>query len=229
MIRFEQVSFGYDGRRILDGVDMTLEPGALHFLTGRSGAGKTTLLKLAIAARKPEAGTVTVLGETVAALSPEARAALRRRIGYIAQDCDLLDHLSLIENIALPLRLAGADPAAREADIRDLAGWVGLADRLDARPAQLSSGERRRGQIARALIAAPELILADEPTGDVDAEAAERILAHFIELAASGRGVLVVTHDLGLIRSARGRMPAGTEARTLRLEDGALQRAGAAL
>ena len=225
VIAFEAADFSYGAHRVLRAVTLTLEPGSLHFLTGRSGAGKTTLLKLIYLALTPAAGSVAVMGAETATLGAAARAALRRRMGLVLQDCDLLEHLSIRDNIALPLRIAGQDPRAREADILALARWVGLDARLEAHPRELSSGERRRAAVARAVVTAPELVIADEPTGDVDEEAAGRILELFLELNRAGATVLVATHDLSLIRKAQGR----AQARTLRLEDGAIIRAGAAL
>ncbi|MGF1660735.1 MAG: cell division ATP-binding protein FtsE [Rubrimonas sp.] len=225
MIEFAQAQVGYDGRAVLRDATLTLEPGSLHFLTGRSGAGKTTLLKLIYMALRPAAGAVRVFGRDTCEVGTAERAALRRRMGLVLQDCDLLDHLPLFDNIALPLRVAGARVAERAEDVAALAKWVGLGDRLDARPPELSSGERQRAAVARALIAAPDIVLADEPTGDVDAEAAERILRLFLELNEVGRTVLIATHDLALIRKAQGR----ARARTLRIEDGVVIRAGAAL
>ncbi|PIP97857.1 MAG: cell division protein FtsE [Rhodobacterales bacterium CG18_big_fil_WC_8_21_14_2_50_71_9] len=225
VIAFEAADFSYGAHRVLRAVTLTLEPGSLHFLTGRSGAGKTTLLKLIYLALTPAAGSVAVMGAETATLGAAARAALRRRMGLVLQDCDLLEHLSIRDNIALPLRIAGQDPRAREADILALARWVGLDARLEAHPRELSSGERRRAAVARAVVTAPELVIADEPTGDVDEEAAGRILELFLELNRAGATVLVATHDMSLIRKAQGR----AQARTLRLEDGAIIRAGAAL
>jgi len=225
VIAFEAADFSYGAHRVLRAVTLTLEPGSLHFLTGRSGAGKTTLLKLIYLALTPAAGSVAVMGAETATLNAAARAALRRRMGLVLQDCDLLEHLSIRDNIALPLRIAGQDPRAREADILALARWVGLDARLEAHPRELSSGERRRAAVARAVVTAPELVIADEPTGDVDEEAAGRILELFLELNRAGATVLVATHDMSLIRKAQGR----AQARTLRLEDGAIIRAGAAL
>jgi cell division transport system ATP-binding protein len=224
VIAFDRVRFAYDDRPVLQDLSLSLEAGSLHFLTGRSGAGKTTLLKLVYFALSPDAGNLRVFG----APPPQSRAqrALgRRRMGLVLQDCELLEHMSLFDNIALPLRAAGIDPRRRAADIRDLARWVGLADRLRARPAELSSGERQRAAVARAVIATPEIVIADEPTGDVDEEAAGRILELFLQLHAAGTTVLIATHDLSLIRRAQGR----GSARTLRLENGAIIRAGAAL
>lgn len=225
MIAFQKAAFSYGDRAVLRDVDLELEQGSLHFLTGRSGAGKTTLLKLIYLALAPTAGAVSVMGAVTARVDGAGRAALRRRMGLVLQDCDLLEHLSLRDNIALPLRVSGEDVAAREGDIAELAAWVGLGDRLAAVPRELSSGERQRAAVARAVVRAPELVIADEPTGDVDEEAAGRILELFLELNRAGATVLVATHDLSLIRRAQGR----SKARTLRLEGGAVLRAGASL
>lgn len=225
VIEFSGVRFGYGERRVIEDATLALEPGTLHFLTGRSGAGKTTLLRLAHLSLAPQAGTVTLFGRDGAGLGRAERARLRRRLGLVTQECDLLDHLSVEENVALPLKIAGEDPRARAGDVRALLDWAGLGDRLGARPPELSSGERRRAAVARAVMAGPDAILADEPTGDVDPEGAERILDLFLQLHATGRAVLVATHDLGLIRRAQGR----SKARTLRLEGGRTIRAGAPL
>lgn len=225
MIDFEAASFRYETRPVLQDVSLRLEPGSLHFLTGRSGAGKTTLLRLIYGALQPVSGRVQVLGRDMTRASRRDIALLRRRLGLVLQGCALLDHLSLADNIALPLRIQGIDPATRQGDVTALADWVGLGDRLDARPPALSSGERQRAAVARALIGAPEILLADEPTGDVDEEAGARILELLLELNAAGRTVLVATHDLALVRKAQGR----SNARTLRLEGGRVLRAGASL
>ncbi len=225
MIAFDAADFSYGERAVLSGVTLRLEPGSLHFLTGRSGAGKTTLLKLIYLALIPDAGAVQVMGIDAASADGAARAALRRRMGLVLQDCDLLEHLTIRDNIALPLRIAGADLAARAGDVAELARWVGLGDRMAAFPRELSSGERQRAAVARAVVTAPDLVIADEPTGDVDEEAAGRILELFLELNRAGATVLVATHDMSLIRKAQGR----AQARTLRLENGAIIRAGAAL
>lgn len=225
VIEFDSASFHYGDRPVLRAVSLRLEPGSLHFLTGRSGAGKTTLLRLIYGALTPTSGAVRVLGQDMRGASRKAVAMLRRRLGLVLQDCDLLDHMTVADNIALPLRVRGGSLEDHRGNIEDLAAWIGLADRMGARPPELSSGERQRVAVARALITTPDLVLADEPTGDVDEEAAARILDLFIELHAAGRTVLVATHDLALIRKAQGR----AKARTLRLDGGELIRAGAAL
>jgi cell division transport system ATP-binding protein len=225
VIDFEAASFSYGARPVLRDVSLRLEPGSMHFLTGRSGAGKTTLLRLIYGALAPRSGVVRVLGRDMGSATRRDVALLRRRLGLVLQDCDLLDHLTVHENIALPLRVGGTMASRAPADIEALAAWVGLAQRLGARPPELSTGERQRVAVARALIAAPDVVIADEPTGDVDEEAASRILDLFLELNAAGRTVLVATHDLALVRKAQGR----AQARTLRLEGGTIIRAGASL
>ena len=225
VIEFEAASFSYGSHPVLRDVSLRLEAGSMHFLTGRSGAGKTTLLRLIYGALVPGGGVVRVLGRDMAAATRREIALLRRRLGLVLQDCDLLDHLTVRENIALPLHVAGGLADRDPGDITQLAAWVGLAGRLEATPPELSTGERQRVAVARALIATPDIVIADEPTGDVDEEAAARILDLFLELNAAGRTVLVATHDLALVRKAQGR----AQARTLRLEGGTLIRAGAAL
>lgn len=225
MIEFDGVSFAYGDRPVLREVDLTLEPGSLHFLTGRSGAGKTTLLKLVYLALRPTEGTLRLFGRDGATIGASARARMRRRLGLVLQERDLLDHLTIAENVALPIRVAGGDPAERAADVAELVGWVGLEERAKARPPELSSGERRRAAIARALIASPELIVADEPTGDLDPETAERVMKLFVDLHRIGKTVLIATHDLALVRRAQGQ----GSARTLRIVEGRVIRAGANL
>jgi cell division transport system ATP-binding protein len=224
VISLEQVSFGYEDRATLCDLTVRLAPGSFHFLTGPSGAGKTTLLKLLYLEHRPVSGRLVLFGDDPAGLTARRLTRMRRRIGVVFQDFRLLDHLSLRENVALPLRVAGKDLAAHARDIDELIGWVGLARRSDARPPELSAGEKQRAAIARAVVNGPDLILADEPTGNVDPEMGARILRLLVELNALGKTIVVATHDLSLIRSAKG----AVEARTLRLADGRLAQ-GAAL
>ncbi|MEM6488999.1 MAG: ATP-binding cassette domain-containing protein [Pseudomonadota bacterium] len=222
MIALDDVRFGYDGRPTLDGVKARLAPGSFHFLTGPSGAGKTTLLKLLYLELLPQGGRVTLFGEDAAALPPERRLALRRRIGIVFQDFRLLDHLTVAENVSLPLAVHGRDAGEHAEDIAELIRWVGLSHRALAPPRALSAGEQQRAAIARAVITSPEIIIADEPTGNVDADMGLRILRLLIELNKLGKTVLVATHDLGLIRSARPLVAT----RILRLADGRLTQGG---
>ncbi len=223
MIEFDGAAAGYGGRDVLAGVSLRLEPGSLHFLTGRSGAGKTTVLRLVYLALRPAAGAVRVLGRDTREVGRTEEAALRRRMGVVLQECDLLDHMTVLENLVLPLRVAGkrGEPGP---EAEELARWVGLGKRLDAKPAELSAGERQRAAIARAVVRNPDLVVADEPTGNVDAEAAARIMGLFVELNRLGKTVLIATHDLNLMRAAKG-----SKASVLKVEGGRVERSGAPL
>jgi len=215
MLRFENVGLRYgSGPEVLRDVSFTLEPASFTFLTGASGAGKTTLLRLMILANPPTRGLITLFGHDLATTPRSVFPAIRRRIGVVFQDFRLLDHLSAFDNVALPLRLAGHKASAYGHDVEELLGWVGLGDRLDARPATLSGGEQQRVAIARAVVGRPDLLVADEPTGNVDAEIGQRLIRLFGELNRLGTTVLIATHDRSLIE--RGR------AREMRLVDGRL-------
>jgi cell division transport system ATP-binding protein len=168
---------------------------------------------------------VVLFGDDPARLDAQSLTRMRRRIGVVFQDFRLLDHLSLRDNVALPLRVAGKDMAGHARDIDELIRWVGLGKRSAARPPELSAGEKQRAAIARAVINAPDLVLADEPTGNVDPEMGARILRLLVELNHLGKTIVVATHDLGLIRSAKG----AVAARTLRLAEGRLAQGAAAL
>lgn len=218
MIVLDRVSFGYDGRETLSELSVEIEAGSFHFLTGPSGAGKTTLLKLLYLEHTPLSGRFELFGTDPRDLAPARISGMRRRIGVVFQDFRLLDHLSVFDNIALPLRVAGKSVADNLQDVTDLVRWVGLDHRADAYPPELSAGEKQRAAIARAVINSPDLILADEPTGNIDPDMGTRILRLLIELNRLGKTVLLATHDLGLIRTAKG----AVEARILRLADGHL-------
>jgi cell division transport system ATP-binding protein len=225
VIDMQDAAYGYGAEPILSDLTLRLAPGSFHFLTGPSGAGKTTLLKLCYAELVATAGQVSIFGEDAAALDRDRIALTRQRIGVVHQDCEFLDHLSVRENIALPLTVAGRDTAAQEANLNELIAWVGLAARADARPPELSGGERQRAALARAIIMDPDLILADEPTGNVDWEMSLRLLQLLTELNRMGKTVLIATHDLALIRAAKAQV----QARVLRLASGRLSAAGADL
>ena len=203
MIIFENIGVRYGiGPEILSDVSFGLRKHSFHFLTGPSGAGKTTLLKLMFLSLKPTRGYASMFGKDVGRLDSSARASIRRRIGIVFQDFRLLDHLTIYENVALPLRVAGDDEARYRADVIELLQWVGLGERLHAFPPILSGGEKQRASIARAVITKPELLLADEPTGNVDPELAFRLLYLFLELNRSGTAVVLATHDHHLIEEA---------------------------
>ena len=206
VVRFEDVSLRYDdGPEVLSGLDFALAPGSFHFVTGPSGAGKTSLLRLISLAARPSSGRVEVFGHDTAKAGPMTRPALRRRIGVVFQDLLLLDHLSVFDNAALPLRISGRKPAEYRGDVAELLSWVGLGGRMDSLPATLAGGEQQRLAIARAVVNRPEILLADEPTGNVDHEMALRLFRLFVELNRLGTTVLIATHDQDLV--ARSNRP----------------------
>ena len=200
MVRFENVGLRYGmGSEILKDLDFTIGPQTFQFLTGPSGAGKTTLLRLILLSLKPSRGLISLFGQEATTLDKDAITAIRRRIGVVFQDFRLLDHLTTYENVALPLRVQGREEAGYRAEVVELLKWVGLGERMHVLPQVLSGGEKQRAAIARALIVRPELLLADEPTGNVDPPLARRLLRLFVELHKSGTSVVIATHDLGLM------------------------------
>jgi len=215
MVRFENVGMRYGpGPEVLRDVTFMLDAGSFTFLTGPSGAGKSTLLKLMFLAEPPSRGLISLFGHELATARRSEFSALRRRIGVVFQDFRLLDHLSAFDNVALPLRLAGVRPDEYTQDVEELMNWVGLGDRMRAKPPTLSGGEQQRVAIARAVVGRPDLLLADEPTGNVDAEIGQRLIRLFGELNRLGTTVFIATHDRSLIESSR--------AREMRLVDGRL-------
>ncbi|MDP2123413.1 MAG: cell division ATP-binding protein FtsE [Parvibaculum sp.] len=203
MIRFENVGMRYGmGPEVLRDVSFHLAPASFHFLTGPSGAGKTSLLKLMFLATRPSRGLITMFGKDIATLPRAELPPLRRRIGVVFQEFRLLDHLTTYENVALPLKIQGRTEESYRADVEELLAWVGLGDRLSAKPPTLSGGEKQRAAIARAVVAQPDLLLADEPTGNVDPEMGQRLLRLFVELNRLGTSVLIATHDRALVDSA---------------------------
>jgi cell division transport system ATP-binding protein len=203
VLRLESVGLRYgQGPEILKDVSFVMRPGDFYFLTGPSGAGKSSLLKLLFLALKPTRGSLHIFGQDVVGLTREKLPAIRRRIGVVFQEFRLLDHLSTFDNVALPLRVAGKTEASYRRDVMDLLDWVGLADQARAFPPVLSGGEKQRAAIARAVIAKPQLLLADEPTGNVDPVLAKRLLHLFLELNRLGTTMLIATHDKGLVRQA---------------------------
>ena len=200
---------------MLRDLDFSLSEGGFYFLTGASGAGKTSLLKLLYLAQRPTRGRIRLFGDDLSEVFRDTLPAFRRRIGVVFQDFRLIRHLSAYDNVAVPLRIAGRDEAEIESAVREMLDWVGLGDRAGARPPTLSGGEQQRVAIARAVITQPDLLVADEPTGNVDAEMAKRLLHLFSAMNEFGTTVVVATHDLGLIAANPG-------AELMRLDRGAL-------
>ncbi|MEM9169328.1 MAG: cell division ATP-binding protein FtsE [Pseudomonadota bacterium] len=207
IVGFDNISLTYregdvdPGVEVLRDLNFTLDKGEFRFLTGPSGAGKTSLLKMIYLAQRPTAGRLILFGADVTDAPREDLPVMRRRIGVVFQEFRLLDHLTAFENVALPMKVAGVNQTHYAQDVRELLIWVGLGDRIDALPATLSGGEKQRVAIARALVSKPDLILADEPTGNVDPEMSERIMRLFVELNRLGTTVIVATHDLRLVKA----------------------------
>jgi cell division transport system ATP-binding protein len=200
IVQFENVGLRYGtGAETLSDMSFSLAKGGFYFLTGPSGAGKTSLLKLLYLSQRPSRGLIRLFDEDMVTMPREELPRFRRRIGVVFQDFRLVPHLSAFDNVALPLRVAGADDKAVEMPVREMLAWVGLADRASARPATLSGGEQQRVAIARAVITRPDILVADEPTGNVDPEMANRLLRLFDALNQLGTTIVVATHDLHLL------------------------------
>jgi cell division transport system ATP-binding protein len=215
MVRFDNVGMRYgSGPEILRDVSFILAPGSFHFLTGASGAGKSTLLRLMYLARRPTRGLISLFDRDIATLPRADLPAVRRRIGVVFQEFRLINHLTAMQNVALPLRVAGAAEEQTRGHVAELLAWVGLADHLESKPPTLSGGQQQRLAIARAVIGRPSLLIADEPTGNVDDRSAFRLMRLFEELNKVGTTVVVATHNESLIQ--RFRHP------TLHLEAGEL-------
>ncbi|MEM6811898.1 MAG: cell division ATP-binding protein FtsE [Pseudomonadota bacterium] len=215
MIRFEHVGLRYGiGPEVLTDINFTLEPGSFHFLSGPSGAGKTSLLSLLYLGQTPTRGLVTMFGQNIGQISREERKNLRRKIGVVFQDFRLLAHLSAFDNIALPLRINGRPEREIKENVDELMDWVGLGDYRDMLPNTLSGGQQQRVAIARSVITRPRLLLADEPTGNLDDEIGLRLMGLFDQLNRMGTTVLIASHNTALIEKF-GHHP------KLILEDGA--------
>ena len=227
VIELENVAFsyGFGSNELLADISLKLSPGSFHFLTGPSGSGKTTFLKLCYGALVPTAGHIQLFSEDLRMMSRDSIAMSRRRIGVVHQDCQFVDHLNVYDNISLPLNVVGDGQLADLSNLKDLLGWVGLTTRANAFPAELSGGERQRAALARAVVMSPDVILADEPTGNIDWEMSQRLLHLLVELNRMGKTVMIATHDMSLIRAAK----ALVQARVLRISNRRLQLAGADL
>ena len=215
VVRFERLGMRYGrGPEILSDVDMCLQNGSFTFLTGPSGAGKSTLLKLCYLELKQSRGLISLFGTDISKMSRKVKHSIRKKIGVILQDFRLIDHLTIFENVALPLRVSGEKKSNYTKDVSELLQWVGLGARMDALPKTLSGGEKQRAAIARAVISKPDLIIADEPTGNVDEVMSKRLLSLFTEMNRSGTTVLIATHNKKLIK--------GVKANILHIENGTL-------
>ncbi len=216
MIDFDNVGLRYGlGSEVLSDLTFRITPGSFQFLTGSSGAGKTSLLRLMLMSLGPSRGRIKLFGKEASQLTKAEMPLIRRKIGVVFQDFRLLDHLTTYENVALPLRVRGKTDASYRTDVTDLLKWVGLGERMHAHPPVLSGGEKQRAAIARALIDQPDILLADEPTGNVDPPLARRLLRLFVELNRSGTSVVIATHDMGLMDQF--------DARRLVINDGRMQ------
>jgi cell division transport system ATP-binding protein len=201
LIRFENVGLRYGtGPEVLRDITIELPAGSFHFLTGSSGAGKTSLLKLMYLAERPTRGHVSLFGRDIATTPRRELPGLRRKIGVVFQDFRLIEHLSAFDNVAVPLRVAGIGEPEIKEHVGELLRWVGLAESLNARPATLSGGQQQRLAIARAVIGRPSLLLADEPTGNVDDEIALRLMRLFEEMNKLGTTLVIATHNEALAR-----------------------------
>jgi cell division transport system ATP-binding protein len=200
VVRFENVGLRYGlGPEVLRDLSFNIAPHSFQFLTGPSGAGKTSLLRLLYLSIRPTRGLITLFDNDVTSLDSDDLAALRRRIGIVFQDFRLLDHMTTYENVALPFRVMGKEESSYRHHVIELLQWVGLGERMWALPPVLSGGEKQRAAIARAVIARPDLLLADEPTGNVDPNLGQRLLRLFIELNKTGTAVVIATHDIALM------------------------------
>jgi cell division transport system ATP-binding protein len=201
MIRLHHVHKSYPrSGDVLTDVSLELAKGEFCFLTGHSGAGKSTILKLIHMTERPTSGEVRVSGYSSSSIRPREIAMLRRKIGYVFQDFRLLQDRTAAENIAFALRVTGARPAVIRSKVGRLLSHVGLAARAEKLPAELSGGEQQRVAIARALVHDPLVVLADEPTGNLDERATAGTFELFRSINATGTAVLFATHDLDLIR-----------------------------
>ena len=201
-VTFDNVGLRYGtDPEVLSNLSFTLYPGSFYFLTGASGAGKTSLLKLLYLAQRPSRGAIRMFGQDLVTMPRERLPELRRRLGVVFQNFRLVPYLTAFDNVALPLRLAGTDEIKVVKAVTDMLDWVGLSHRAHAIPATMSGGEQQRVAIARAVIARPRMLIADEPTGNVDPDMALKLLRLFEALNNRvGTTVVVATHDVHLLK-----------------------------
>lgn len=196
MVRFEHVGLRYGiGPEVLSDVNFNLKPGSFHFLSGPSGAGKSSLMSLLFLGRLPSRGIVSILGQDISRIDREKRANIRRKIGVVFQDFRLLNNLSAFDNVALPLRIRGVPEKDIKNHVTELLEWVGLGDCMYSLPGTMSGGQQQRIAIARAIIAKPSLLLADEPTGNLDDKIGFRLMTLFEQLNKMGTTVVIATHN----------------------------------
>lgn len=191
-----------EGPEIFKGVTFNIEKGSFHFLTGPSGSGKSSLLKILYLGLKPSWGSLQLFGEETSKIKPSLIPFLRQKIGVVFQEFKLLDHLKVLDNVSLPLRVRGVDTRRARKEAQEILDWVGLGDNLDVYPHSLSGGQKQRVAIARAVVAHPQLLLADEPTGNVDDEMAMKLLYLFAELNKRGTAVVIATHNTRLLENS---------------------------
>ncbi|MDB5492301.1 MAG: ftsE [Micavibrio sp.] len=196
MIRYDHVGLRYGiGPEVLSDISFNLDPGSFHFLTGPSGAGKTSLMTLLYLGRKPTRGIISMFGQNIGAMTREQLVPIRQRVGVVFQDYRLMNHLSAFDNVALPLRIAGKPEKEIKNNVEELMHWVGLGDHMNALPNTMSGGQQQRISIARAVITRPRLLLADEPTGNLDDEIGFRLMGLFEQLNRMGTTILIATHS----------------------------------
>ncbi|MBQ8481323.1 MAG: ATP-binding cassette domain-containing protein [Alphaproteobacteria bacterium] len=195
IIELQNVSIGYDGNDVLSNVSLSLRAGDFTFVTGKSGAGKTTLLSMLYLIKKPYKGILNVFGNNINFSNRDSLAAMRQRIGVVFQDFRLLEHLSVYDNIALPLRVRGMNEKEIYKRVVELLRWIEMHKSIYKTCSTLSGGEKQRVAIARAVINRPDILFADEPTGSVDAEIADKLMRLFVELNKVGTTVVIATHN----------------------------------
>ena len=201
IIDLQNVAVGYNGTDVLDNVQFQLDSGSFTFITGKSGAGKTTLLSMLYLIKKPSKGILKVFGQNINFSNRDTLAQMRQRIGVVFQDFRLLESMSVYDNIALPLRVRGMNEKEIYRRVVEVLQWVELHKSINKQCSTLSGGEKQRVAIARAVINRPDILFADEPTGSVDSEIANKLMRLFVELNKVGTTVIISTHNEQLTSS----------------------------